>query len=222
MTQVKICGITNLEDALVAARAGADMLGFIFYPPSPRAADPAVVREIVSQLRQEAHCPVLIGVFVNETAAEIARVLDSCGLDMAQLSGDETPSLIGDPQSPIFGRSFKSLKPTSFAEAEADAEWFLPPAALNTRPALLLDAYHPTLPGGTGQVIDWTMAALLAAKVPGLMLAGGLTPENVVAAVRQVRPYAVDVAGGVEAGPGRKDHQKVETFIRLVHELGEA
>ena len=137
----------------------------------------------------------------------MAAVLDRLGLDLAQLSGEETPSLIGDPDSPLLGRSFKALRPTTFAEAEAEAEWYLPPEPVMDRPSLLLDAYHPTLRGGTGRVADWEMAARLAAIVPQLMLAGGLQPENIAAAVRKVQPFAVDVASGVEAVPGRKDHE---------------
>jgi phosphoribosylanthranilate isomerase len=211
--KVKICGITNLEDALVAVEAGADYLGFIFYPPSKRSIEVKAAQCIVSHLRSQAHCPRLVGVFVNETAAHMAGVLDLCQLDLAQLSGEEVPALIGDYNSPLYGRAFKALRPTSLAEAEADAEWFLPPQPDPNHPALLIDTYHPTLRGGSGETGDWDMSARLARAIPGLMLAGGLTAVNVAAAVRQVNPFAVDVASGVEASPGQKDPDLVRAFI---------
>jgi phosphoribosylanthranilate isomerase len=241
--KVKICGITNLADAQAAVAAGADYLGFIFYPPSKRAITVPVAQRIVVHLRAAATCPVLVGVFVNETAATIAHILDVCRLDLAQLSGEEVPALIGDPASPIYGRAYKALRPTSLAEAEAEAEWYLPsgirdrglgigergsetqePSALPTPhfplptphyplPTLLIDTYHPTLRGGSGTTGDWTISARLAQSIPGLMLAGGLTADNVAEAVRQVQPYAVDVASGVEARPGQKDHALVRAFV---------
>lgn len=215
---MKICGITNLNDALAAAEAGADYLGFIFWPPSARAIDTGTARAIVSHLQQRERRPLLVGVFVNEEAADMAAVLDECGLDLAQLSGDEPPALVGDPSSPLYGRSFKALKPSSLPEAEAEAEWYAAPERAAGHPSLLLDAHHPTLPGGTGRTTDWEMAARLAEQLPGLMLAGGLTPENVGEAVRRVRPFAVDVASGVEQAPGKKDHETVRTFIARARE----
>lgn len=213
-TQVKICGITALEDALVAAKAGADYLGFILWSGSKRAITPAAAQPIVAALRQRAACPLLVGVFVNETAATMARLLDELDLDLAQLSGEEPPALVADPGSALHGRSYKGIRPTSFAEAEAEAEWYVPPAPVADRPSLLIDAYHPTLRGGTGRQADWAMAAKLAGTVQNLMLAGGLDPDNVAAAVQQVQPFAVDVASGVEAAPGKKDHGLVRAFIR--------
>ncbi|HSH02668.1 MAG TPA: phosphoribosylanthranilate isomerase [Anaerolineae bacterium] len=209
--QVKICGITNIEDAVVAAEAGADYLGFIFYPPSPRAVGVEVAREIVVELRAREDCPQLVGVFVNESAEKMAEILDVCGLDWAQLSGEEPPACLFEPTSPLYGRGYKALRPSSAEEAEAEAEWFKPPQ--RQRPALLLDAYHPTLRGGTGETADWEVAARLARMVRGLMLAGGLTAENVAEAVARVRPWGVDVASGVEASKGRKDHEKVRAFV---------
>lgn len=212
-TEVKICGITTLEDALAAADAGADYLGFILWPGSKRAVTPAEVQPIVATLRQRAACPCLVGVFVNEMAPTIARLLAELDLDLAQLSGEEPPALVADPSSPLYGRSYKGIRPASFPEAEAEAEWYVPPEPVAGRPSLLLDAYHPTLRGGTGRQADWSMAARLAATVQNLMLAGGLTPENVATAVEQVRPFAVDVASGVETAPGRKDHELLRAFV---------
>lgn len=211
--QVKICGLTNLEDALTAATAGADFLGFIFYPPSKRAITPEVAQPLIAQLRQLPHCPKLVGVFVNETAAQMTHILELCQLDLAQLSGEEVPSLVNAPQSPLFGRAFKALRPQSIPEAEADAEWYVAESPVVT-PSLLLDAYHPTLKGGTGEVANWEMARRLVAMSDKLMLAGGLTPANVAEAIHAVHPFAVDVASGVEASPGRKNPQAVQEFIR--------
>jgi phosphoribosylanthranilate isomerase len=220
MTKIKICGITNLADALTAAEAGADYLGFIFYPPSPRAITLETATAVAAQLRARENCPILVGVFVNETAVQMAAVLDQCQLDLAQLSGEEVPALIGDAASPIYGRAYKALRPATFTEAEAEAEWYLPPSdGPEVMPRLLLDAPHPHLRGGTGQTGDWQMAARLAETIPGLMLAGGLTPENVAEAVKQVRPFAVDTASGVESSPGQKDGEKVRGFVAAVRSL---
>lgn len=214
MIKVKICGITNLEDALVSVEAGADYLGFIFYPPSKRSISVKEAQCVASHLRSLPNCPLLVGVFVDETAEHMANVLDLCQLDLAQLSGEEVPRLIGDEQSPIYGRSYKALRPTSLDEAKADAEWYMPPSLHPDQPTFLMETYHPTLRGGTGQTGDWAISAQLVEEVPRLMLAGGLKPSNVAEAVAQVRPFAVDVASGVEAGPGKKDHDLVKAFIR--------
>lgn len=211
--KVKICGITNLEDALVAKAAGADYLGFIFYPPSKRAITVDAARDVVHELRRSQNCPLLVGVFVNETAATIAHILQDCRLDLAQLSGDEVPSMVADRQSILFGRAYKGIQPASQTEAEVEAEWYAVPDRPDHLPSLLVDSFHPTLRGGTGETGDWTTSAKLAQQFPGLMLAGGLTALNVAQAVMQVRPFAVDVASGVEAEPGKKDHALVHLFI---------
>jgi len=219
MTQVKICGLTRYEDALAALEAGADYLGFIFYPPSPRAIAPEAAAALVARLRADAAAhfarperPRLVGVFVNASPAAVAALLARCGLDLAQLSGDEPPEAVADPASPLFGRAYKALRPRSAAEAEADSTRYLAPDTL-PGPRLLLDTPHGRLYGGTGATGDWALAAALATAVPRLMLAGGLTPDNVAAAVACVRPLAVDVAGGVESAPGIKDPGRVRAFI---------
>ncbi len=226
--KVKICGLTNLEDAQTAVSAGADYLGFIFYPPSKRSVEVQAAKAIVAVLRAAPNCPILVGVFVNESGEQMAHILDDVGLDLAQLSGEEVPSLVGDERSPIYGRSYKALRPTSLEEAEADAEWYVAPVSSDQysvnsdqspisslqSPSLLLDTYHPTLRGGTGETGNWAMSAQLAQNIPGLMLAGGLTADNMAEAVRQVRPFAVDVASGVEARPGKKDPVLVRQFIQ--------
>ena len=215
--KVKICGITRLDDSIAAADAGADYLGFILYPPSPRYVEPADLQVIIRELRSRGECPLLVGVFVNEEAAAMAEVMASCDLDLAQLSGDESPQLLNDPSSPIFGRGYKGMQPRSSDTAKKTAELYLPPDTSGINPQLLVDAYHDSLRGGTGERGDWRIAAALARFVPKLMLAGGLNPTNVEEAIAAVDPYAVDVSSGVEYSPGRKDTDKIHSFIEAVH-----
>jgi phosphoribosylanthranilate isomerase len=211
---VKICGLTTLEDAEHAAESGAEMLGFVFHAASKRAADPEAVVYISRRLRLRPTPPLLVGVFVNEDPQVVAILLERCSLDMAQLSGDEPPAHVGDRASPLYGRSYKALRPLSLVEAESELEWYLAPQVMEGRPRLLLDTYHPQFPGGTGLRSDWDIAARISTVAPGMMLAGGLTPDNVAQAIRRVRPFGVDVASGVEASPGRKNPRLVEQFIR--------
>ncbi|MFL7839587.1 MAG: phosphoribosylanthranilate isomerase [Candidatus Promineifilaceae bacterium] len=211
--KVKICGITNLQDALVAVEAGADYLGFILFPPSKRSIPVGTLKTLVNQLRQRPYCPMLVGVFVNETLPTMAQILEDCRLDLAQLSGEEVPSMVADRQSILYGRAYKGIQPASQTEAEVEAEWYAVPNRPDHLPSLLVDTFHPTLRGGTGETGDWSVSALLAQQYPGLMLAGGLSAENVAEAVRRVRPFAVDVASGVESEPGKKDHDQVRSFI---------
>ncbi len=209
---VKICGLTNLADALVAARAGADMLGFILYERSPRYVSPASVRALVRALRAElgaqANLPRLTGVFVNQPPDAVARILAFTGLDAAQLHGDEMPA---DLRS-LAGRAYKAIRPRP--EEPDWATWLeFAQLGLARGPSLLVDAFAPAAYGGTGSVADWTLAASLAQRVPGLLLAGGLTPDNVATAVTSVQPWGVDVSSGVEASPGVKDHAALAAFI---------
>jgi len=225
MTKVKICGITNLDDALVAANAGADFLGFIFYESSPRYVLPEVAREIVSGVRCQVsgvkvssvkcqvsgELPKFVGVFVNASLEWVEQILDDCHLDAAQLHGDESPEFVNHFQE----RAYKALRPQSLQDAEKLAKEYHPPTPYSLLPYFLLDAYHPTLYGGTGHVTDWTMAATIAAKYP-IMLAGSLTPDNVADAIGAVKPWGVDVSSGVEATKGKKDHEKVKAFVEVV------
>lgn len=221
--RVKICGLTNLADAQAAAAAGADYLGFIFYAPSKRATTLEEVRPLVAALRASwtgtRRPPLLVGVFVNETPAFVAKVLEQCNLDLAQLSGDEQARDIRSPDSPLARRAYRAIRPTTPTEAKALALAHVPSPAEATPsgPDLLLDSYHPQLRGGTGHLTDWDVARSLASQ-SRLMLAGGLTPDNVGEAIRHVWPFAVDVASGVEAAPGRKDHDAVRRFVRLAKE----
>ena len=225
MVKVKICGLTRFDDALVALEAGADYLGFIFYPPSPRAIAPEAAADLIARLRAAMAfnpdralapgpwplTPLFVGVFVNEPPAAAAAILDRCGLDLAQLSGDEPATDVTDPASPLFGRAYKALRPRSLAEADDGVARFTAPPSAG--PRLQLDTPHGRLYGGTGETGDWAIAAAVAARLPGLMLAGGLTPDNVALAVAAVRPFAVDVAGGVENAPGVKDAARVRAFV---------
>jgi phosphoribosylanthranilate isomerase len=205
MTVVKICGIRTLEDALAAVDAGADMLGFNFFPGSPRYLAPRHCAPLLRELRAaRPRMPRLVGLFVNEAPPDIPVLLDYCGLDLAQLSGDEPQRVL----QRLEGRAFKAIRPRTLAEAQQLAEEH----ASRAMPALLLDACVTGLYGGSGAVGDWGIAARLAEKLP-LMLAGGLTPDNVGEAVRAVKPWGVDVASGVESAPGVKDAAKMELFI---------
>jgi phosphoribosylanthranilate isomerase len=206
--RVKICGITNAEDALVAAEAGADYLGFILYSRSQRYVDAETVREIVAAVRAGGYADLqCVGVFVNSTTDEIAEIMDAAALDWAQLHGDEPPAAL----AALAGRAFKALRPATLNEALATAELYAAPP--DQRPGLLIDAYHPQHYGGTGQAGDWALAAAVAARHPGVLLAGGLTPDNVAAASAAVHPWGVDVSSGVERSPGRKDHNLVRRFL---------
>ncbi len=210
MTIVKICGITNLEDALVAIDAGADFLGFICYPPSPRYLPPGKIAEILSNIQY----PIsTVGVFVNESLESVRKILKDTGLDLAQVHGEESAEFVKQ----LDGRAFKALRPTSLAEAETDAQRFAPKAPLAPLgpvygPDLLVDAYHPDVYGGTGHRADWDIAAALASTCR-LLLAGGLNPNNVAEAIGRVQPWGVDVSSGVEREPGRKDHDAVRAFV---------
>ena len=209
---VKICGVRNLDDALLSCEAGADMLGFNFYPPSPRYIDPLDCATITAGVRRNFPSVRLVGVFVNVAANDIRAVLDRCGLDLAQLHGDEPPAL----QLALGGRAFKALRP---ANSEA-LRLSLGIHPLPERPpCFLIDAHQPGKFGGTGQAADWSMAAELAARYP-ILLAGGLNTENVSAAISQVHPWGVDTASGVENAPGHKDPQKIIAFIQAAKKAG--
>lgn len=198
MTRVKICGLTRHEDAYAAAAAGASAIGMIFWPGSPRAIDVTAARAIVAAL--PAGVPP-IGVFVNQSEEEINRVVHEAGLFGVQLHGDEPLDVIPRIRRPV-------IRAMSLEQS----------AMLDDVPAnvtVLLDAADPKRRGGTGETIDWHAAAALARRRP-IVLAGGLTPENVAEAIAIVKPYAVDVSSGVESAPGVKDHGRIAAFVDAV------
>jgi phosphoribosylanthranilate isomerase len=200
MVQVKICGITNLDDALAAAEAGARLLGFNFYPRSPRYVAPGEARRIVESLPPGVEG---YGVFVNEQGPEAVRaVAREAGLSAVQLHGDESPEFC-DSLGGLF--TIKALRVGPGFEARS--------ARLYRTDAVLLDAYSGEAYGGTGKTFDWSLARETREAVGKLFLAGGLTPDTVAAAVKAVRPYAVDVCSGVESSPGRKDHALLRRFV---------
>lgn len=201
---IKICGLTNLDDALAAVEAGADYLGFNFYPKSPRYLPPEAIARLRGELARRGAAAKTVGIFVNQTPAEVAMLLDYCGLELAQLHGDERPEHL----TLLWGRAFKALREADPAPADLDAL-----AGFSAGPpAFLIDALVPNAYGGTGQTADWARARAIAARYP-IFLAGGLTPDNVGAAIAAVQPWGVDVASGVESAPGRKDHALVRAFV---------
>ncbi len=194
--RVKICGITTVADAAVAVRAGADALGFNFYERSSRYVSVARARRIVASLPPFVWA---VGVFVNETAATINRLAREVGLHVVQLHGDEPEALLLRLQRPVFRALHvgpERLVASSFRRAHA----------------LVLDAAQPGF-GGGGRTFDWSRARAIAQRRP-VLLAGGLTPDNVAAAIATVRPLGVDVASGVESKPGTKDPHAVAAFVR--------
>ena len=207
MTIIKICGIKTLKDALAAIETGADYLGFNFYPKSVRFIEKESCAKITSVLKKEHPQIRLVGVFVNSPMDEVKNVLETCHLDLAQLHGDEAPEMLES----LNGKAFKAIRLTS-ESAETSVYPFLKSALL---PALLVDAAVKGVYGGSGVTADWSAAAELAKKYP-LLLAGGLTPENVADAVRQVKPWGVDVASGVESAAGEKDASKMSAFVKAV------
>ena len=200
-TRVKICGITREQDALLAAECGADAIGLVFYPPSPRVVS---VERAAAIVRQLPPFVTTVGLFVNAEAELIARVVDEVGVDLLQFHGQECPDYCAQHRRPWIRAV--SMKPgTDLAGMQRQ---------FSAGRGLLLDAYRPGIPGGTGETFDWDrIPSTLGSRI---VLAGGLTPDNVADAVRRVRPYGVDVSGGVEAAKGIKDPQKIKAFIEEV------
>jgi phosphoribosylanthranilate isomerase len=207
MVQIKICGITNIEDGLAAAAAGADALGFVFHPASPRYVTPGKARGIIGSLPPTV-CTV--GIFVNLPAEEVLQIAEVCGLDFIQLHGAESQD---------YCRKFprdRLIKALSFRSEDEFAVAVDYPVR-----AFLVDAHDPVRFGGTGKTCDWNLARKAADRYP-LILAGGLRAKNIAAALEAVRPIAVDISSGVESSPGKKDHDKVRAVIATVRGFGQA
>lgn len=202
MFRIKICGMTNLTDALHAVACGADALGFVFFNGSPRCVNASQVKEIVAQLPEEV---TKVGLFVNEQPESINKLAAESGITLVQLHGDETPEVCRQIELPV-------MKALRVRNAESLAGWEQYPAD-----AILLDAWHPDKFGGTGEACDWQLAKEMAAQAT-IILAGGLNPTNVAEAVTMVKPHGVDVSSGVEKSPGVKDPGKVAAFISSARE----
>lgn len=197
----KICGITRIEDALVAADAGADAIGLVFYAPSPRAVSVQQARQIIAALPPFV---TTVGLFVNATRCEIGEILDAVPLDTLQFHGDETPAECEGHGRPWY----KALRVKAGEDIVAQAKRFAGASAI------LLDTFVAGIPGGTGEVFDWS---LIPEGMPKpLILAGGLSADNVQQAIAQVHPFAVDISGGVERDKGIKDALAVRTFVERV------
>ena len=204
MTLVKICGITNLNDAHAAVAAGADVLGFNFYKPSPRYVAPQSAREIIDQLPDSI---LTVGVFVNEESPEAVKAIaNTSGVKALQLHGDESPD---------YCRALDSVIKTLAVSGSFDFEQL----EAYEVDAIMLDTKDNRLRGGTGQVFDWSIAQRVRRLVPKLYLAGGLSPENVGEAIALVQPYAVDACSSLEQKPGIKDHERMRVFIDRVRSV---
>lgn len=202
--RIKYCGITNVEDALAAIDLGVDALGFVFHPPSPRYVEPERARAIIAAL------PPLVckvGLFVNHEPDAVREIVAMTGIDLVQYHGDETPAACAtSPRAWI-----KAVRVRAGTDLAACARDYAGAAAL------LVDSWDEQVYGGSGRTFDWTL--LPAGLARPLILAGGLTPANVADAIRRVRPYAVDVSGGIEASKGRKDREKMHRFVTEVRQV---
>ena len=204
--RTKICGITSLEDALQAIDAGADALGFVFYPPSPRYIS---IEEAVVICQQLPPFVTRVGLFVNADREQVSKACTSAAIDLLQFHGDETEAECSGFSRPYI-KAIRIRSDEDFTAAENE---------FPTAHAILVDAYKPGVPGGTGERFDW--ALLPEARKKPLILAGGLNKTNIYQAIRSVHPYAVDVSGGVERSKGKKDHQLVSQFLNEVSRASE-
>lgn len=207
MPRVKICGITNIEDALASVEAGADALGFVF-ADSPRKVSAETALDIIRRLPPFVST---VGVFARQEPEEVLRIWRETGVEFAQLHGEPAPTRELFPPDGGFGfhRIIRALRVKSADDIRRAAD----DRAVRACAAILLDAHVDGLMGGTGRTFDWNLAVEAQSLGKPIILAGGLTPGNVAEAVRSVRPYAVDVSTGLEASPGRKDHARIKEFI---------
>ncbi len=219
MTAIKICGITRIEDALICVEVGIDAIGFIFYAPSPRYVSPPQVREISAAIRQVAipspspvtifsspHRPALCGVFVNEEIERVKEIVEYCRLDFIQLHGNESADYVKLLPAE---RVIKSFPLRTRNDLEVLDNYRMR--------AILVDAFDPRLPGGTGKTANWELAREVKRFFP-LILSGGLNADNVEAALRSVSPAAVDINSGVECAPGIKDIKKIEEIVAIIRQ----
>jgi len=203
-TNIKFCGITNLEDAQLAHELGAWAIGLILWPGSPRRCMPAAGAEIAARLKRRLE---VVGVFVNPTLEQVVALSDEIGLTTIQLHGDEGPSFCAEVARRTGCKVIKAMRVRSRADIQA-----LVPFRTDYH---LLDSHVPGRRGGSGETFEWELARAHRGQVP-VILSGGLNPDNVAEAIGVVRPFAVDVASGVEASPGRKDPRKLEAFAKEV------
>lgn len=201
--RVKICGITRVEDALVAVRNGADAIGLVFYAPSPRSVSIAQAQEIANKIPAFV---TVVALFVNAEASFINEVISQVKIDLLQFHGDETPEECAQYRLP-FIKAIRVKLDTNLVQCSID---------FSTAKALLLDTYTEGVAGGTGHVFDWNLIPSQLTK--SVILAGGLTSDNVAQAIAQVSPYAVDVSGGVEVSKGIKDAAKIAAFMQQVYQ----
>ena len=205
MVLVKVCGITNLDDALAAAEAGADALGFNFYQRSPRYVKPETARPIVDRLQADYPNLLSVGIFVNESLEAIRKIAAAAGVSALQLHGNETPEYC------------KALQGHHLIKVFSASNKFAPQTVLDYDvQAIMLDAVDKEAFGGTGKLSNWAVARETRELVPKLFLAGGLSAENVADAIHQVNPFAVDACSRLESAPGRKDQNRVRAFVAAV------
>jgi len=206
MVKIKICGITNLDDARAAIEAGAELLGFNFYRPSPRFIEPDEARKIIDSVVRESEV-IAVGIFVDEPLESVIETVRISGVDAVQLHGDESIAYCADLKSALNGITIiKALRVSDSFQPQTATSYPVD--------AIMLDAFHDSLRGGTGKTIDWAIAENTRKLVPQFFLSGGLSPENVAEAVERVQPYAVDACSRLELSPGRKDPLRVKAFVR--------
>ena len=205
MTKIKICGITNIEDASLSVQFGADLLGFNFYRGSKRFVEPEIAAEIIQKLGASV---LSVGIFVDETIENILNTVSICGLYAVQLHGNETPEFVAELAEKTDTKIIKAFR--------VDTDLDLNELQKFPVDSILLDSKATGDFGGSGNTFDWNIAAKIGKQVKHLYLAGGLSPENVAEAIREVRPYAVDVCSRIESVPGKKDPIKLERFIEEV------
>jgi phosphoribosylanthranilate isomerase len=200
MTFIKICGITNLDDAQAAIDAGADALGFNFYKPSPRYINPENAREIIEQLPDSI---LNVGVFVNEDTESLMNIAQQAGITAVQLHGDESPDYCRE-----LAEGYEVIKVLAVSDS-----FNIQMVQAYQVQAIMLDTSDKTLRGGTGRAFDWSVASRANELVPKLFLAGGLSPENIEEAIERVRPYAVDACSALEDSPGKKNGERLRAFV---------